>query len=461
VDLMCVGSGRPCEADAQCSAWECRSDVAIVGLTGAFQACAPKVCAVDADCGDKGFYCLLGAAGSAAKGFEVQGHCARRTEGGQGLGEPCNDKKGDGLPDVVCANRAYCLDGRCSAACSEDADCGKFGRCSLREMAFDADGDGEEDAVLEAPVCLWAGADPQPCETQQDCDGGLACTPFVPVSAKEAPVLQCMEPPPGSVGTMCGEAAFGQQCANRVCLWERPEDGLPGYCSTPCRDRSDCPELAPVGPHQYRWLCEAVVFSSAGTLDRSDDRLVSWCVPVPGESTLEDCFGQFRCSDPAEVCRASVRAGAPGFERAISFVCVRPAGGKAVGEQCDPEGDGSECATGTCMRTAMKGLGFCTRLCASDQDCAEVPGASCVQAVKLPGAPPLLAPECGMVGKCVTCQDHWDCGDGFACADISNFPGNPDRRCLPTCENDTDCLDPGTFCVESSGAKVCLPVQCG
>ncbi|MBM4397567.1 MAG: hypothetical protein FJ087_18005 [Deltaproteobacteria bacterium] len=473
VDGRCAAGGRACGADEDCSAWTCADALLIEDMEDAFRACAPRTCSSDADCADPAFYCRWRAKMGGFGAYEPAGLCAPRTPGGEPLGATCDDTPGDGVPDTVCENRAYCLDKRCSAACASDADCGGEGsgmRCGMREVPIDAEMDGSADAVREVALCLWMGGPGTVCASRTGCAGGLACTPWVPAGAAagEAPLLACMAPPQGSagIGTPCGEAAWGQGCDARACIGERPEDGLPGWCSAPCGGASDCPGPGSIGPDLVKWICDAVRFSGAGTDDRLDDRWTSWCVPVHADSSLSDCAATVACADAAEFCRLSIAfdGGVP----AGSYACVRPDGGLPVGAACDPDGDGTDCATGSCMRTMVPGLGFCTRPCLADPDCALVTGGAST-CIERHGPGGFGVRECGIAGECVTCRDGLDCGAGQACADVSGIMGIEDWRCVTACEGDQECTAPGAFCVEPMGVaggpadvpvKVCLPAPC-
>jgi len=475
----CAGSGKACLGDSDCSAWGCSSQILLAQPPAAVNACAPRDCVSDADCGDPGYYCLHRATGLTLTAMSTAGRCAPRLAGGAAVGEPCEVSPGDGVPDRPCANEAYCIDGRCGAMCGADADCAPGGgqRCGRVDVASDLDEDGAIDITLSVPMCVWLGAPGTDCAFQGDCDDGT-CTPwgFEDAAGAVAVDLACMEAPAGAFpfGSPCGVGASGATCATRSCLDERPDVAQAGVCSQPCRDRGDCPATTAVGGRVVRWACEARPFSRSGTLLLADDRYVSWCVPVPGGSSMAPCADTAWCPDPAETCRAFVRTGAPGEADAVEYACVRPESGLAVGQVCDARGDGGDCATGWCVPTALKGVGYCSRVCASDFDCTGIAGgaAVCASRVVVPRAEPqpsLAVPVCRPVGACIVCRDDRDCDAGFRCADLSPYTFTKDLRCVAACDDDQDCPAESPTCTEVkapaasfAGAKTtgCLPVAC-
>lgn len=501
---LCSGTGGRCEDDGDCSAWGCRPDVVLDDLgwpAGAggwghpmmvVQACGPRECRRDADCGDPDFYCLHEAQGGGPGQVSATGRCARRQVGGRSLGEPCDDDPGDGLPDVVCRDRAYCLDGRCGAMCVGDDDCGGAGgrsgrdgqpmACGLRE--FDSKGASSWDVPVPVPVCLWGGESWAECQVREDCETGT-CAPWIPVGTG-AVELRCLEPPIGSVGpgNPCGAAAWGQTCDTRVCLGET--DVVAGVCSTVCRDAKDCPGPIPFGTGYAKFLCEAVRFHRAGTVYLADDAYVSWCLPVPGESSLAPCEPIGSCAVAGETCRAVVRSGVPGGEDRVEYRCVRADTGGETGAGCDPGRGGEGCRSRVCAPTAIRGVGFCTSPCDSDATCQGLAGgaARCVERVVLPRESPLdpvTVRECRVVDTCVTCRDDRDCPDpipgwpagagGLRCADLAVLPYEDDFRCAPSCEADADCVawGDGVTCIEvdapletskTGKVRVCAPLAC-
>jgi hypothetical protein len=479
VAAECAGTLLPCISDTDCSAWRCAEGVDLPDPAGSYKACAPRACATDTDCGDPGWYCLLAPVnGDPEQG--VAGRCSPRTAGGAGLMEPCDDTPGDGLPDVVCADRAWCVFHRCGAACASDADCSADGsaRCGAVAFGIDTNFDGETDRTYFAPVCEHLGAGAAPCQTQADCAAGT-CTPWIPI-ADAAVSLECMEPPPGgaTIGALCGEAAWGATCASRACLGERPSEGVPGWCSEPCLTSADCPESLPVGPAERKWLCEARLFADAGTRYRPDDLYVSWCTPVPAASSLAPCGDTLACAASDEACVASVRAGAPGGAVTVSLICVRPDLQVGVGVPCDPAKGGADCGAGSCAPSLIEDVGFCTRTCATDDDCGGLSGfggmARCLERVVIPAADPadqVAIKECRVGDRCVACRDDWDCGPDLRCVDVSTSTYLPDWRCAPACEADQDCVDAGAgaACLDVSSppasapdgtAKACAGISC-
>lgn len=478
VDGRCRGTGRACSNDADCSAWACSSEIRLAEPFANVIACAPRDCAADADCRDPGFYCLHRAMGLTPTSMQTVGRCAPRVAGGATAGEDCDVSPGDGVPDRPCANEAYCLDGRCGSMCAEDADCPlvPLQRCGRVDVPSDLNGDGVSDIVLSVPNCVWVGTPGTPCAVQADCESGV-CTPWALTDGDAVRIeLSCMTPPAGAhaTGSLCGAGASGATCDSRTCLDERPQVAAPGVCSSPCRTRADCPGLSAVGSRTVRWVCEARPFSQSGTLSLGDDRYVSWCVPVPSASSLASCAGDAWCANPSETCRAVVRAGAPGGLDAVDYVCVRPEGGRPVGATCDATGDGAECATGLCVPTGLPGVGYCSRVCASEMDCVGIAGgaATCSPRVVIAREDPaksVVVPICRPLGTCIVCRDDRDCDADQRCANLSTSSWSKDLRCVPACETDLDCPVESPTCTEIRGTtassvtglvNVCLPVTC-
>ena len=471
----CVGTGLACAADSDCSAWQCVAGVTLPDPAGAATACAPKMCDTDAACGDPQTYCRYRLKTSdLASGPE--GRCMSRTAGGAALGDACDDTPGDGNPDVVCADRAYCVDHRCGAACVSDDACAAGGsmKCGVHAFPVDVDHDGVVDGAFDAGVCIHLGVPGTACEAQSDCASGT-CTPWMPLTAA-VPELDCAEAPAGGlpIGNPCGAAAFGQECAARRCIGERASDNVAGVCSQPCRTRDDCPAESAVGAELKKWLCETALFDGAGTTWRPDDRYVAWCVPVPAASSLDPCDPSTLCSDPGEACLASVRFGAPGDTTAVAHYCERPAVQVGVGAICDPARNGTDCGTAACSATAIDGVGFCTRPCATDLDCGELSawGAVCDARVVVPRSPAetsVSVNECRVRDACVVCRDDWDCGTGFRCVDVSPMSAIHTYRCAPGCATDGDCTGIGASCTvvgsppasaQDGSTKACLPITC-
>lgn len=465
----CREGGQACETDADCSAWMCRSALVIDELDTYVPACGPRKCVSDAECLDSGFYCHHdGYFGQEAGNWVFNGWCRSLTKGGAAVGEACRVDPDDGLPDIVCSHGDYCFDGACSGMCASDEDCPLTDRCGMRLLPAILDTYGFYQTDVMVPMCIHLGEDVRSCEAGEDC-GQRTCTPWIeydPDRENPATKLSCAEPPEGSseAFSLCGVGASGATCANRSCLLEDSDNLVPGLCSIPCRDIDDCPEQAALGADVFAWVCSATVFSDVGTGTMLDDRYVSWCVPVPGGSSLEFCGDSLVCSNQTEVCRAFVRSGLPGGGDAIDYRCVAFEDGlPGFGQPCDPAGDGLQCATGICSPTKEGGLGLCSGLCLDDQDCALLgDGFSCRDKVEIPQDDSdggIRVPQCAMSGECVVCGDDRDCSQGYACINASALYFYTDRRCARTCEVDSDCLEEGegVTCIEATGIPVTTP----
>jgi hypothetical protein len=479
----CETSGHPCEGDSDCSAWTCGSDTRILEPAGLFVACGPRVCTRDGDCLDPGFHCRHRPVWFQGSEAGWVGRCERDTAGGGGLGESCDVSPGDGVPDRVCGNGSYCLDRRCSSLCVDHGDCGDSGNmlCVRRDTPVDVNLDGKVDGVLALPACAWLGTTGGgSCSSGSDCGAGQACTPFVlDGEAGSMKVrLACAEPPDDALpaGSLCGRAAGGATCDTRICLDENAALGVPGFCSSVCVDDGDCPGETGLGSMRVRWICESRPFARSGTLDRSDDLHVSWCVPVPATSSLNPCPSGI-CDDPGEACRPTVRTGAPEMIDQTRLMCVRPETGAPLGGMCNPLLGGVDCASGLCEPTFAQGLGFCSRPCLSDFDCGTLGGggAVCAPRTLVPRSGPLPGielPVCRLLGECVTCQSRWDCDANHRCVDVSQVTYATNYRCAPACQDNQDCagFGDGFECIEANTTwassttgktQACLPLTCG
>lgn len=478
---QCQESGRPCGPDSECSAWTCAEGTVLDDPSGLFTACAPRDCDRDPDCLDPDFYCRHEKAEVNGAGALAKGVCSLQLAGGGELGDYCNEVPGDGIPDLVCQDQAYCQDHSCGAMCTKDQDCDAGGAmaCGLLEYPGGPDPFEIQPVPFPVPVCQWIGASGAPCGVKSDCTEGT-CTPFVPVESQGFPAVEprCMSAPLGSLGLgqRCGEAAWGQECDTRHCLLEDPDDNVPGYCSILCRTMDDCPGATAVGPDVVKWTCVGLLFARLGTTWIGDDQYASWCLPVAGDSSLEPCGEGMACANPGETCRSFVRHGAPGSESQVSYLCIHAAKGYGPGELCQPDLGGTDCRSGSCAPTTLSGVGFCTRPCTTDGQCSSLGGglALCGDRVVIPGEPPaqpVTVKECRLKETCVTCRDDRDCWDGLRCVNLSALPYLDDFRCMPVCETDDDCSDlgEGVLCSDLPApyetapdgiTRVCAPLVC-
>ena len=476
----CSLGGGACASDADCSAWACTTSVLVEDPPGLYAACAPRGCRSDAECRDPAFYCRHDPARVVASvAGDPLGRCTRRLEGGAAAGQACTVQRREGLPYVPCADEAYCLDGWCGALCAGDADCAEGQRCGLREIPTDLTGDGRVDLPLRVPLCVTVGEAATSCLSEADCGGDRACVPLLPAGTDPVRTdLLCMEVQAGAqpIGSACGEAAFGATCRSRACLGEDATNGVAGTCSAPCRTREDCPAEFASGSDTVRWTCEARVLSASGTNLQADDVWSSWCVPVPGGSSLASCDAFATCAAQDEYCHPMVRAGAPGGEDRVEYACVQASGGALPGHPCDPGKNGADCATGLCESSLLEDVGFCSLTCRIETDCALLAGwgATCAPRVLVPRTDPsrsLTVPVCRQVGTCVTCRTDLDCAVGLRCVNASPVPYLQEMRCAKPCEVDGDCVTEGEgiVCTDTSApvassqsgrALACLPLAC-
>ncbi len=486
VDGTCTNTGDACITHGDCLSWRCEPGLVIDSPAAIVSACAPRSCANDADCPGGAHYCRhLEFAGSSGA-MPISGQCLARREGGAVTGSPCDETAGDGLPNVVCANADYCLDGFCSAMCQGDPDCGPDPalRCGLDEVEVDVDNNDRVDGYLSVARCMQIGDAASDCAAASDCDTDV-CTPFVPWNGLAAwngtavrVETRCMPPPAGSIGmgSPCGAAAFGATCDTRWCLEDRSREGLPGYCSQPCRDDDDCPGLLAVGARMMAWRCEGMRFDHAGTIGPDDDRLASMCRAYDAASSFADCSDDLACDAPHEMCLPSVRTGHPSTINDVRLWCVIPPAAGLIGDACDPAAQGQDCQTGLCEGLIVSRAGFCSRTCSADADCLGLGDGLAVCDLgpwMLPPSvsEPVFVPRCRLRSACVVCDSDTDCAMGYRCVNTSANPAVPDYRCAMECAASADCLGTDTFmaCTEATtpGAApgtprpwACLPLAC-
>jgi len=479
-DGFCAGSNTPCTAPGDCAAWQCNPALLIDSPAAIVSACEPRVCSTDADCPGTHHYCRNDSVPTSVIGGPVAGRCVMRLDGGAALGSVCNATPDDGLPDTVCADEPYCIDGHCSAMCLTDTDCSNDQtlRCGLDETALDLDSNDQTDSYLTLAHCVFVGSDGAQCQTQTDCNQGV-CTPWLRLTDSGTHEIagNCMTSPVGtaSIGSPCGDAAFGMRCDTRQCLEDRSDEGTAGYCSHLCRDDADCPGILAVGARLMAWRCEGMVFGHAGTTWADDDLFAAWCRAFDATSSFEDCSADKHCTIPTEICVPSVRAGFPATGATLTSFCIVPSGGIQAGGSCDPTLGGEDCQTGLCSTLTASRSGFCSIVCSSNEDCADIGGglAVCDSGPLLPSlseSEPIVVARCRISAACVVCNSDLDCASGYQCVNVSANPSTPDYRCAKTCTDDANCLgsDAVTTCTVGTPPgiqtevvpQVCLPLAC-
>jgi hypothetical protein len=334
--LFCVEGlcAAECREDRDCRAGEaCREGVCRMREAGR------RLCATAVDC-EVGETC---AGGVCERVRLVRDAGAPAGDGGASPNPPVDagapvdaggaDAGPPGLPyGAVCARAADCASnlclgpqgassGRCTEACTTDADCfypdtcldiqgaGRFcGQAPSGRATGDPCPSGASECASGLCVDTMTGSGPictQPCGGLPACPAGLTCQP-VP-DGQGGAVAVCIPGSGGGFGASCGAAA---DCATGLCVGV----GGGGVCTALCAS-TPCPS---------GWSC----------------------------TLAEDANGS-----PFRICA--------------------PAG--AVGGQFGDACAGSSgCASGLCLFDARTSSAFCTQRCASHADCASVPGLRCV-----------------------------------------------------------------------------------
>ncbi|XXU40415.1 hypothetical protein WME93_17605 [Sorangium sp. So ce1000] len=188
-------------------------------------------------------------------------------------------------------------------------------------------------------------------------------------------------------------------CASGVCL-EEISSGFPsGYCTSACRDDTDC-----LGGG----VCVRV--------DAESDLAIC----IAGCETAADCRDGYECS-PAGMCLPNCTSDAQCTEVGS---CHEASGGCYLpdGSACT---DSAECGGYLCITEVPDGWpgGYCSGACETDDECD---GGVC-------------APS----GYCfVECATSDECRDGYWC---------DEGLCMPHCTSDAQCTTDGATCVVDAG----------
>lgn len=421
-----------CATDADCSAWTCVRDLPIFSNDPTlFDVCLGRECFANDGCRDSDFYCRLFGNfedGMDPADFKWEPACEKRPEGSVDVGEACDEDPTVPPEGPVC-HSDFCIAGYCSAFCTADDDCAlDLGqRCVVYEWPLDLDDDGEDDHFEPIGLCYTIGnidADSTACTSQADCAAGETCS-----------ILQIGDYSPGEGGetdisgvckTDAAEdlgyfAACGleddQHCAGEgwlfQCFESNPDEGIPGYCSYPCRTSADCPAGVDFdGTTPLKGVCGTLYYGYNGTYDpedpatQVDDLFINFCEPEVDLSSLADCSADFTCADENEACLPNQIIYGPTTVPVVEWLCreafdaenPRPTG--APGDACT---DGGDCASLYCNNpTEAEGAGYCSLFCNGDGDCAAIDGATCVQDVWFDRADDqydLIVPNCQVAAE--------------------------------------------------------------
>jgi len=456
---LCQNQNKVCTTDADCSAYSCSYMAKADFFDSHLSLCVPKTCLSDTQCGDEGYYCRHYTTPQSGT-FSLSGECVPKLPGGRKTGEECRVDKDDETPDIPCENETYCIQNTCLAMCENDDDCPSSMMCSASKL-----GTKEKDEVF---LCNPISPSNPACTDPDAC----ICSPVLRASPRQLE-LKCIDAKPSALpfSSLCGEAFYGNMCDTGYCLLEDSANLRPGFCSKVCRDDSDCPSRTSLGGSLVKWVCAGISMFSNLTLFLGDDIFVSWCVPVPAGSSLERCTRDSDCQHPSEVCKPFVRHGIPATESTVTGYCVLSEGGTDTNMPCVLKNGGKECKTGICEPMPTGDFGFCSKLCQSDFDCADIAWDARCERKTLVWETDLSVTVCKRTTICSPCIDDMDCLPSFVCADATALPYMDDFRCSKPCATDEECLEvaPNSRCVETDApyrtnktgkTKVCLPTPC-
>lgn len=434
--------GRTCTKDTDCSAFQCKS-VSLYTNT-AFNLCIRKQCNTDADC-PAVYYCRPAIW---SQGYDSR--CEPGHPGGLDYGAACDDRH-------PCAEKALCVQKKCTKLCANDADCA-FGLCTVVQQGMVAITPYIGTATVPFTACDPIRGSLAQCKGDAECGHEVCRTVTVLKKTKDnprIPVTKSVCVTPGTKDLRTGSACGGhsdQACASGLCIKSGPGQAGPGYCAAPCVKQQDCPGFVAEGTGVYKTICKLRPILSMGTPSPVDDVLAGVCRPVQKTSSLNDCAATLACA-ATEVCSPFIQ----GYPQApkIRFYCTTPAPDEVLpGQGCDPWNGHVKCSTGLCLPGQLPDTGICSMPCKTDSECRAIdPSMSCVSRPLLPGMADLKLAICSPPSLCTTCTDDSDCMTGYGCVDTSMGSWPKDYRCMPTCTKPGDCQ-------ARTQGKTCLALPC-
>jgi len=481
-----------CETDTDCSAWTCDEDFELLGSDypdSLFDLCFPKECGVSSDCSDLDYFCRFFINGEeAVEDVAWEYFCLPKPADSVAAGEACDPFWQDDIEGPECGE-GFCVEGFCSGICLTDDDCAADQLCIVQEYGYDHDDDETPDKVMPYQLCQSFPGSKTECWKDSDCveDGEACVMGEFPSDGEFMYEMQglCanLGDQKGVMGDFCGWGV-GTECKSGICFYFDQEAGY-GLCTAPCTENSDCPEMVTLtdagGSYDYKTVCALTLWGYNGDLDFDNGLFLNYCWVTDAENSHQDCSADFVCTEKDnEACLPYVHSLAPDVPATIEYKCVSnigyddennplPAPTKDVGEVCDPEANG-ECVGIFCMDDVQDGVGYCSQLCLTDDDCSE--NTQCLDNVYLP-RPNLdnagVFKVCRKAVSCLSCEDDYSCAPGYSCVNAGGGGITADYRCAPTCEIDDDCADTdgGAACVESvdaagenEGKLACIPTDC-
>ncbi len=477
-----------CATDTDCSAWTCDEGFQLLGADypdQLFDICFPKECGVSDDCGDTDYFCRFFMNGEEAlDDVAWEFFCLPKPADSVGPGEECDPFEQDDIEGPECET-GFCVGGFCSSICITDDDCATDQFCVVQEYGYDHDEDELVDKILPYQLCQSFPGSKADCMTNADCvEDGEACVMGEFPSDGEfmyeiKGYCANLGEQKGVMGDICGWGV-GVQCKSGICFYFDQEEGY-GLCTEPCTQNSDCPEALSIEGNDYKTVCAMTMWGYNGTLDIEDALFLNYCWVTDAENSFQDCSADFVCTEKEnEACIPYVHSLAPDVPALVEYACVSnlgyddegnplPAPTKEAGEVCDPEANG-ECIGIFCMNDVQEGIGYCSQLCLTDEDCPD--GLDCVDNVYLPRVDmnnAAIYKACRKAVSCLSCTDDYSCTPGYQCVNVGGTGITADYKCAPTCEVDDDCAatDGGPMCVESvdadgqpEGKLTCAPTDC-
>ena len=476
-----------CATASDCSAWQCEENFQLFSGEPeiVFDLCFPKECGVSADCGDTDYFCRFFLNGEdALEDVAWEYFCLPKPEGSVGPGEACDPFWQDDIVGPECET-GFCIEGFCSGICLTDDDCATDQFCVVQEYGYDHEGDYLVDKILPYQLCQSYPGSKTDCMITADCteDGEACVMGEVPSDGEFMYEMKgyCADlgEQKGVMGDICGWGV-GVQCKSGICFYFDNEGGY-GLCVEPCAQNSDCPDTISLDDTDYKTACALTLWGYNGTLNIEDDLFLNYCWVVDAGNSMQDCSADFTCTaEENEACLPYVHSYAPDQPAVIEYACVSnigfnawgdplPAPTKGVGEVCDPEADG-ECMGAFCLGDVQEGMGYCSKLCQADGDCAG--DTQCLDNIHLP-RPNMdnaaIFKLCRKAKSCLVCEHDYSCPSGFLCVNVGGLGFLADYRCAPACATNADCAgtDGGPVCEDSvsangepEGKMACIPISC-